>query len=247
VTKELIISCPDRRVHEEVDRRHCGIHVKLAGGNIATSIDSLSQLVRKEGISRITDELHTDCGAMLAVDTEIRNPIPGRESQYGIAVKKFLISPYRDLNDGVGKWRNRFELENKTNVAVQRRALNEIVKRAGRPIDVSVSVIDTSRIQIPEEVQKMDHSQYALLIIRPSETPTKTVITKLGLVRFATYVEQPPVFAEALGDVELFVRNMGLRNVVFGITSAEERKQVIEDKALFETVFPDVEARLAET
>lgn len=229
--KKIVISCMDRRLHDEVDREAGSIRVRNAGGNLAPISDSLADLIRKEHVTQVSVLVHTDCSAMGSVDLAVRG---GQE--YSKPIEKALVRQFRTRF-----WKGRDELERSINRNLQEAALQKITRQYG-DVKSSVGIIETGMIQVPE----IDHSKLALLIINPSEASTAEIISKTGLEKFGTYVVQVPRFGDALPDVELAIRHLHIGRIIFGITSGSEKEQVLRDRQAFAATFPDTKAELVD-
>ncbi len=213
----IVATCMDRRLPQKIEELGGGIHVSNAGCNIASMGGTIAELVRRNpGVKEIVARVHTDCGAMGAVDDARR----GNESKYGERTRDTLFSQFKLL-----KWADRAVLETEVNAEVQLKALQKlreaVLELTGRNVGVRVEVIDTSAIAVPD----MDHERFALLVSKPSEVPVPEIISRAGLEQFATYSIQLLSLNEALGDVGLTINNIGVHRVVFGFASKEEETE----------------------
>ena len=228
MAERIVATCMDRRLPQKIGAIADGIHVSNAGCNIAVMRDTLVALARQDKeIREIVAYVHTDCGAMGAVD-DARN---GHVHKYGGRIKHTLLDVFMGRS-----WKGRDDLERRENVGVQLKALEEIPALVGREIAVRVELIETSAIKVPE----IDHSEFALLILKPSESSVPEAISKAGLKQFATYVVQLLNVSEALGDIELTINNLHVGRVVLGV-AASSKAQTLSDKQTLKSAFPNLE------
>lgn len=211
---KIIATCMDRRLPNKIDSVAKGIHVSNAGCNVEAMRETLVGLALEDkGVKEIVAYLHTDCGAMGAVE----DARAGNSGGYGELTRRSLLSRFDSR-----KWANRGELEFDINPQIQKEALGRVQEAVGRNISVKVELIDTGKISVPE----IDHAEFALLVTKPSVASVPEIISRLGLRQFGTYVIQLLNANEALADIELTVNNLHVKRVVMHGLSAEEETAI---------------------
>ncbi|MDE1854768.1 MAG: hypothetical protein KGH57_00385 [Candidatus Micrarchaeota archaeon] len=238
MSRGIVIYCVQRGIHGEVEKRHGNdeiIQISTAGANVKPYLDSLVELARKEKPKWIEIEGHTRCAAMGHVDLVIRGGADAGSKR----IAKELIFPLRTAP----AWKSREELEQVTNPQLQAGLVRKALEQADLKVEVRIGeVIDLDKLDVPAK----DHSELFLLIAKPSKAPTTELVSRAGLDDKATYVLRVPRFESALADAELLVRTLDVHNVIFLVTSAQEKERVLEDEALFRANFPEIKAKLAE-
>ncbi|MGC8571725.1 MAG: carbonic anhydrase [Candidatus Micrarchaeia archaeon] len=224
----LIISCMDMRLNNILEKSKGNdsdvIVLRNAGANILGMKSSIRGILNNKNITEIKLMPHNDCGAMKVVYNSIKNGAKTSDDINNKLISQFTDKSFNTLQD----------LE-KLNYSIQEQVLKDIAPGA----KISVEPIDLSNYH--SEI-KHDHS---LAFTYMSKGNYNELCSKSKLELNNTYFIHLNNIEEAVPDIEIGIKNIGIKNLFFIAQDKSEYRGMLSDmyKLMMKDFVKGVEAK----
>ncbi|MGC8687615.1 MAG: carbonic anhydrase [Candidatus Micrarchaeia archaeon] len=210
----LTISCMDMRLNGTIEDSNVagGLVLRNAGANISGMKGSIRGILDSENITEIKLMPHNDCGAMKVVYGALKKGMGVSSEVKDALVSQFSAEHFETLD----------ELE-KINYAKQERAIKEMAPG----VKVSVEPIDLSKYH------NESNSMHVLAFTYASKGNYNEICKKAGLEHDNTYFVHLNSIDEAAHDIEIGIKNIGIKKVFFIAQNPSEYRRMLSDMQRF--------------
>jgi hypothetical protein len=220
--KEIILSCMDRRLNEEMDRHNKGnqIFLRNAGANVSSIMESIVNISNRNDVNKITVYVHDDCKAMALVYDILKHgkTVNGETILDGKVIDsqimEVLVKPFANENFNTVQ-----ELE-----AINFKKQQESLKKMSEKINCEVKMLLVADLNIPK-----DASGHEVLVMKPSDVKYKQIMKEN---MYGYYVIQGEYIDELKSDLAV-ARRLNLTN--YAVVSLK-KEDVRENKQNMETL-----------
>ncbi len=206
---ELVICCMDRRLNVFLENNYKdAIVLRNAGANVAPLMPLIKQIVRENGIRKITLITHDDCGAMAKTFSVLKENGKATEE-----LRLNLIEQFEKV-----KFTTKEELEN-ANTNLQLASLKSIFPE----LNVEAKPARMKDINAPK-----DDEHHKLLVVSPGKPSYDRIFKVLEFNPFQCYVIQASI-ENAMPDIELTANDLHAKEVYFIVGDNDNPRDVKRD------------------
>ncbi len=202
----------DRRLNGYVDEHNDGSMLVLrnAGANVRGLLESINSILNEKNIKSIEVLTHTDCGAMKVAFSSLHDGEKVSDAVSANLVKQFSNNDFT----------SREELE-KINEKMQEEAVRKIAEERG--VQYKSELLDIPKTDLHNDEHGQGHK---LFVMKPTHKKYAEVIK--GNLSNAYIVEAMKI-DEVVSDIEIAVKSLGIKDIIFVAEGASEYRQVSTD------------------